>query len=77
MTGPRSLMSVMTENNGVSERKQHFSCKCHVSNIDFYNPFLQVIVQEPLPLPATSPLAPLCLIDILDVMLGSISRLDL
>ena len=26
-------MSVMTENNGVSERKQCFSCKCHVFNI--------------------------------------------
>ena len=29
-------MSVMTENNGVSERKQCFSCKCHVFNIYFY-----------------------------------------
>ena len=31
------LLAVMTENNGVSEKKkQCLSCKCHVSNIDFH-----------------------------------------
>ena len=35
VTEHRYLMTVMTEINGVSERKQCFSCKCHVSNIDF------------------------------------------
>ena len=29
------LMSVKTENNGVSVSRQCFSYKCHVSNIDF------------------------------------------
>ena len=65
---PRYLMSVMTENNGVSERKQCLSCKCHISNIDF---------QEPLPSPTTSPLASVYALDLPDVMLGSISSLDL
>ena len=46
------------ENNGVSERKQCFSCKCHVFNIYFLSFY---IVQEPLPSPSTSPHAPLCL----------------
>ena len=45
VTEPRYLMSVMTEINGVSDRKQCISSKCHVSNIDihkspFRNPFL-------------------------------------
>ena len=32
----RFLMSVMTENNGVPVSRQCFSCKCHVSDIDFH-----------------------------------------
>ena len=43
---PRYSMSVMTENNGVSERKQCFSCKFHVFDICFTSFY---IVQEPLP----------------------------
>ena len=41
---PRYSMSVMTENNGVPERKQCFSCKCHVLIFVFTNFY---IVQEP------------------------------
>ena len=33
---PQYSMSVMTENNGVPERKQCFSCKCIGSDIDFH-----------------------------------------
>ena len=36
----RYLMSVKTENNGVSVSRQCFSYKCHFSNIDFHkSPF--------------------------------------
>ena len=34
----RYLMSVKTENNGVSVGRKCFSYKCHVSNIDFHKP---------------------------------------
>ena len=36
VTMARYLMSVKTENNGVSVRRQYFSYKCHVSNINFH-----------------------------------------
>ena len=40
VTKARYLMSVKTENNGVSVSRQCFSYKCHVSNIDFHkSPF--------------------------------------
>ena len=40
VTIARYLMSVKTENNGVSVSRQCFSNKCHVSNIDFHkSPF--------------------------------------
>ena len=40
VTKGRYLMSVKTENNGVSVSRQCFSYKCHVSNIDFHkSPF--------------------------------------
>ena len=40
VTKARYLMSVKTENNGVSTSRQCFSYKCHVSNIDFHkSPF--------------------------------------
>ena len=57
VTKARYLMSVKTENNGVSVSRQCFSYKCHVSNIDFH----KSPIKEPLPSPATSSLAPLCL----------------
>ena len=65
---PRYSMSVMIENNGVSERKQCFSCKCHVFNIYFYkssfrNPCLHHQLNR----------KPHYALDIADVMLGSIS----
>ena len=40
VTKARYLMSVKTENNGVSVSRQCFSYKCHVPNIDFHkSPF--------------------------------------
>ena len=36
VTKARYLVSVKTENNGVSVSRQCFSYKCHVSNIDFH-----------------------------------------
>ena len=40
VTKARYLMSVKTENNGVSVNRQCFSYKCHVSNINFHkSPF--------------------------------------
>ena len=40
VTKARYLMSVNTENNGVSVSRQCLSYKCHVSNIDFHkSPF--------------------------------------
>ena len=39
------MMSVKTENNGVSVSRQCFSYKCHVSNIDFHkSPFPKAAV---------------------------------
>ena len=40
VTKARYLMSVKTENNGVSVKRQCFSYTCNVSNIDFHkSPF--------------------------------------
>ena len=40
VTKAQYLMSVKTENNGVSVNRQCFSYKCHVSNINFHkSPF--------------------------------------
>ena len=62
-------MSVMAGINGVSERKQGFSCKCYVSNIDFHKPsFRNPCLQQQLHRFA---------LDIPDVMLASISDRDL
>ena len=36
VTKARYLMSVKTENNGVSVSRQCFFLKCHVSNIDYH-----------------------------------------
>ena len=66
-------MSVMTEKNGVSERKQYLSSKFYVFNIYFTSFY---IVQEPLPSPSTSPQTNYVL-DIADVMPDSISGFDL
>ena len=44
----RILMSVKTENNGVSVSRQCFSYKCHVSYIDFHkSPFRNPYRQQP------------------------------
>ena len=70
----RYSMSVMTENNGVWERKQCFSCKCHVFNIcftsfftSFRNPCLHHQLHH----------KPHYVLHIADAMLGSISGFEL
>ena len=68
---PRYSMSVIKENNGVPERKQCFSCKCHVFNnfvfTSFRNPCLHHQLHH----------KPHYVLHIADVMLGSISGFDL
>ena len=68
----RYTMSVITGYNGVSERKQCFSCKCHVFNICFYK-----FLQRSTCLHNQLHHKPHYVLHIADVMLGSISGFDL